>query len=245
MNELIKVEINESDEQIVNAKELWEFLGEPYGRFYDWINAMIEYDFAENIDFEAYTEKNVHANGREYERKNYHLKLSMAKEICMLARTEKGKMARKYFLEIEKAWNDPMMIMARANKIQQKQIEGFKNELMEMKPKAEFYDLVHDTVNTVDMGTVAKILNFRGVGRNKLFEILRGEGILQYDNSPYQVYENKGWFKLTLGTRLNSHGEELMTKKTVVYAKGMEEIAKLLKGLGYMRRDEGLQVPVS
>ena len=242
MNELIKVEINENDEQVVNAKELYDFLGFDKSQWSRWYKTNILDDelFIENID---YITLDIMSNGNRT--KNFIIKIELAKELCMLARTEKGKMARKYFLEIEKAWNNPTMVLARANKIQQKQIEGFKNELMEMKPKAEFYDLVHDTVNTVDMGTVAKILNFRGVGRNKLFEILRGEGILQYDNSPYQVYENKGWFKLTLGTRLNSHGEELMTKKTVVYAKGMEEIAKLLKSLGYMRRDEILQIPVS
>ena len=67
MNELIKVEINENDEQIVIARDLWKFLEEPYGRFDMWFNAMIEYGFVEYIDYIAYAEKTSHANGREYE----------------------------------------------------------------------------------------------------------------------------------------------------------------------------------
>lgn len=195
MNGLIKVEINENDEQIVNAKDLWEFLGEPYGRFDMWINAMIEYGFVENIDYVAYAEKTSYANGREYERKNYHLKLSMAKEICMLAKNEKGKIARKYFIDIESQWNDPVMVMARANKIQQKVINDYKAKLLEYKPALDLYNDLMESKDTLDMGKVAKILNFKNIGRNKLFEILRNEEILQMNNEPYQEYVNRGWFK--------------------------------------------------
>ena len=242
MNELIRVEINENDEQIVDAKELYEYLVFDRSQWSRWYKKNILDDelFVENSD---YITLDIMSNGNQT--KNFIMKIDMAKELCMLARTERGKMARKYFLEVEKAWNDPTMILARANKIQQKQIEEFKSNLLELKPKAEFYDDVHSTLNTIDMATVAKVLNFKGVGRNKLFEVLRGEGILQYDNSPYQIYENKGWFKLILGTRVNQCGEKLMTKKTVVYAKGMEEIAKILKNLGYIKRDEVMMRHVS
>lgn len=109
-------------------------------------------------------------------------------------------------------------------------------QIIEMQPKADFYDDVADSTNTCDMQTVAKTLNFKGVGRNNLFEILRDNKILQYDNIPYQKYVDRGWFRL-IETKYHDKktSEPRVSFKTVVFQKGVEKIANLLKELGYQK----------
>lgn len=100
MNELIKIE-ERNGEQLVSGRELHEFL-EVKTRFDIWFDRMVEYGFIENTDYIAYVQKSTHANNREYTQTDYGLKLSMAKEISMIQRNEKGKQARLYFIECEK-----------------------------------------------------------------------------------------------------------------------------------------------
>lgn len=109
-------------------------------------------------------------------------------------------------------------------------------QIIEMQPKADFYDDVADSTNTCDMQTVAKTLNFKGVGRNNLFEILRDNKILQYDNIPYQKYVDRGWFRL-IETKYHDKktSEPRVSFKTVVFQKGIEKISNLLKELGYQK----------
>ena len=169
--------------------------------------------------------------------------IAMAKEIAMVSNTEKGKEARIYFIKCEEAWNSPEMILARANQIQSRMIENYadkirilENKIEENKPKVEFYNDVIDSKNTCDMQTVAKILNFKGVGRNNLFEILRENKILQSNNQPYQKYVDNGWFRV-IETKFNDYktSEIKISFKTVVFQKGIEKISILLKDLGYTK----------
>ena len=97
MTELIKV-IEQNGEQLISAKELHEFL-EVKSKFADWIKNRIEkYGFEENQDFVTLS-KNLENGGREI---NYILKLDMAKELSMVENNDKGRQARKYFIECEK-----------------------------------------------------------------------------------------------------------------------------------------------
>ncbi len=101
----IKIEVNENQEPIVSGRELYEFLGVK-SKYMDWFNRMCEYGFDENIDFAMFNELSQKKEGsRMVERTiiNHALKLDMAKEIAMIQRSEKGKQARKYFLQIEKS----------------------------------------------------------------------------------------------------------------------------------------------
>lgn len=100
MNELIKIQVREN-QQLVSARELHEFLGVK-ARFNDWFPRMCEYEFQENRDFIALTQKRVTAQGNQITFSDYLITLSMAKEISMLQRNEKGKQARKYFIECER-----------------------------------------------------------------------------------------------------------------------------------------------
>lgn len=243
MNDLIKIEIKDN-QQLVSGRDLHSFL--EIGTRYDtWINRIIEkYNFIENKDFIVVAQKRASNEIKGYTEFDDHLMtIAMAKEISMVANTEKGKLARQYFIKCEEAWNSPEMILARANQIQAKMIENstkkiqlLETKIEEMQPKADFYDDVADSTNTCDMQTVAKTLNFKGVGRNTLFEILRDNKILQYDNIPYQKYVDRGWFRL-IETKYHDKktSEPRINFKTVVFQKGIEKISNLLKELGYQK----------
>lgn len=99
-----------------------------------------------------------------------------------------------------------------------------------MLPKAEFYDDVIDSDSLIDMKEVAKVLNFKNVGRNKLFEFLRNKSVLMRDNQPYQKYVDLGYFKVIELKWFNTQkSQHQITLKTMVYQKGLEFISKLLK----------------
>lgn len=166
---------------------------------------------------------------------DYDISMDMAKQICMIQRTPKGKEIRQYLIDLEKAWNTPEQIMARALTIAQQTIERrnivikmLEADTERMRPKEEFYDAVAGSKTAIEMAAVAKVLNFNGVGRNKLFEILRDERILQSDNIPYQKYIDNGWFR-TIEQKYSKDGETYINIKTLVYQKGVDGIRKILE----------------
>ena len=246
MGELIKIEVKDG-QQLVSGRELHEFL-EIGTEYMKWFSRMINYGFIENIDFIVIVKNDEDdtAFGGIRKSTDHLVTLNMAKEISMLQRNEKGKLARQYFIKCEEAWNSPEMILARANQIQSRMIEDYtkkievlENKIQEDKSKVEFYNDVTDSKHTCDMQTVAKVLNFKGVGRNTLFEILRNENILQPDNKPYQKFVDAGWFRL-IETKYNDEmsGELRIYFKTVVFQKGIEKISNILKGLGYLQLEK-------
>ncbi|MDR2005911.1 MAG: antA/AntB antirepressor family protein [Acidaminococcales bacterium] len=128
MQELIEVKINEKYEQIVSARALHKFL-ESGERFSKWFARMVGYGFKEDADFTGVLFGTAVGNGAHQEFQDYALKIDMAKQLCMLARSDKGKQARQYFLQVEKDWNSPEKVMARALFIAGGQIEKLKKEL--------------------------------------------------------------------------------------------------------------------
>ena len=118
--------------------------------------------------------------------------------------------------------------MARALQIAQKEIENYKKEIEYQKPKVEFYDQIIDSKDTIDIGSLAKTLNIRNIGRNKLFEILRERKILDSKNQPYQTYIDRGYFR-TIETSYIQGGDVKIHIKTVVFQKGVDYISKILK----------------
>ena len=120
-----------------------------------------------------------------------------------------------------------MMIMeSKVSEWRVRKIEELQNKLLEAIPKIEFYDTVADSKDTVDIGTVSKVLMLP-YGRNTLFSILRDKKILMSDNSPYQEYMNRGYFKI-IEEPYKRHGETFIGLKTVVYQKGLEYIKKVV-----------------
>ena len=186
MNELIKIEVR-NGQQLASGRELHKFL-EVGTRYNDWINRIIEkYNFIENKDFITITQKRVTAQGNETEFDDHLMTIAMAKEIAMVANTEKGKEARIYFIKCEEAWNSPEMILARANQIQShmiedytKKIELLENKVKEDKPKVLFADSVATSKTSILVGDLAKIIKQNGVdiGQKRLFTWLRNNGFL-------------------------------------------------------------------
>lgn len=127
-------------------------------------------------------------------------------------------------------------LMAKALQVANKVIERrdfaiklLEEQIKQDKPKVEFFDTVADSKTAVSMEETAKLIGIKGVGRNKLFEFLRNKGVLQRNNVPYQLYVDRGWFNVTEVSWMNKHGEPMVTTKTMVYQKGIDNISKMLK----------------
>lgn len=217
--ELLKVD----DNQTISARDLHEAIGSSE-RFANWFERQLQYGFQEGADYVGCKTFNTLAR---QELQDYKLSVDMAKEICMVQRSEKAREVRKYLIDLEKAWNTPEQIMARALKLADETIAN-KNKLIEqMKPKADFFDAVADSKTAISMNEVAKVLGIKGLGRNNLFEYLRQNKILDRFNVPYQRYVDNGWFRV-IEQRYTKGGEQMITTKTLVYQKGVDAIRKML-----------------
>ena len=226
MDEIIKVNYD-GQQPTVSARDLYEEIGSTE-RFSAWFERQLQYGFEEDIDYSNPKKVlRVQKEGnREVQREveDYDLTIGMAKEVCMIQKNQRARVIRKYLIALDEAWNTPEQVMARALEIARKTIEKMKNEnsvLLEdnqrMKPKEEFFDAVAGSKDAIEIGKVAKVLNYPGVGRNKLFEILREKGILMKDNIPYQKYIDNGCFRTIEQKYSTPNGETRINIKTLVY----------------------------
>lgn len=181
--QLIKIDYTK-DQPTVSARELHEGL-EISTRFNDWFSRMCEYGFEAEKDFYSKMSKTPEQIGRPST--DYEITVDMAKQICMIQRTDKGKEYRQYFIDLEKAWNTPEQVMARALRIANGEIEKLKadNQVLiadteRMKPKEIFADAVSASKTSILVGDLAKLLKQNGyeTGQKRLFEQLRQEGYL-------------------------------------------------------------------
>ena len=122
----------------------------------------------------------------------------------------------------------PEQIVANALIVAQNIISQKDRQIEEMKPKAEFFDTVADSKTAISMNEVAKVLNIKGYGRNKLFEYLRDNKVLDRWNVPYQKYVDNGWFRV-IEQHYQKNGEPIVTTKTLVYQKGVDGIRKMIE----------------
>lgn len=232
MNELIKVTYTESEQPTVSGRELHEAL-EIETPYRIWFPRMCEYGFTEDEDYTPY--KFVHPQNKQ-EATDHQLTIPMAKEICMIQRSEKGKQFRQYFIEIENRWNTPEAVMARALQMANRQIEEIKhyNKTLEAKveqdrPKVIFAEAVSASKTSILVGELAKLLKQNGVeiGQNRLFEWLRKNGYLisrkgsDY-NMPMQRYMEMGLFEIKESIAVNADGSTKTNKTTKVTGKGQE-----------------------
>ena len=222
MNELITVNY---DTQTVSARDLHEALGIEK-RFSAWFETNSQ-GFIEGEDFTGVLSGTVVNNGAQITLQDYNLSVDMAKHICLMSRTEKGKECRQYLIDLEKAWNTPEQIMARALRVAEQTIAGLNTKMLEMKPKADFFDAVADSKSAIQMADVSKVLAIPGYGRNNLFEFLREEKVLDRYNIPYQKYVDNGWFRV-IEQKYMKNGEVNVSTKTLVYQKGVDGIRKLI-----------------
>jgi len=225
MNNLIAFK----DENIeIDGRELHEFL-EVGTQYTKWFSRMCEYGFDENIDYAAISQKRLTAQGNETEYINHKITLDMAKEICMIQRSEKGKKARRYFLQVEKDWNSPEKIMARSLLIAHKTIENQGKLLEEQAPKVLFADAVSTSKATILVGEMAKILKQNGIdtGEKRLFTWLRDNGyLIKRKGSDYNMPTQRSMelklFEVKESTHTHSDGHISVNKTTKVTGKGQQ-----------------------
>lgn len=230
-NEIIKIS-QQNGEQVVSARELHGFL-ESKQEFATWIQSRIKrYGFIEGIDFTSFDKVIKRENGGST-RKEYALTTNMAKEIAMVEGSDKGKEARQYFIQCEKAAlaihsrilsRKELLLM---NLEAEEKLEQVNAQLALQQPKVVFADAVSTSKTCVLVGELAKILKQNGVdmGQNRLFEWLRCNGYLisrigtDY-NMPTQKSMDLGLFEIKETSIAHAAGHTTISKTPKVTGKG-------------------------
>lgn len=242
MNELIKVNYD-SERPTVLGRDLHEAL-EIKTAYKDWFPRMCEYGFEENVDFKSLKIERVQIEGsREVKREvtDHQLTIEMAKEICMIQRSEKGKQVRQYFINLEKAWNTPEMIMSRALRMADSRIKEQEKALSEAhkqievdKPKVLFADAVSASHTSILVGDLAKILKQNGVemGARRLFDWMREKGFLIKQrgasyNMPTQRAMEMGLFEIKETVIAHADGHTSISKTPKITGKGQQYFVNL------------------
>lgn len=242
MDILVKIEVNENLEPVVSGRELHKQL-EVQSNYTTWFDRMKDYGFTENADY-VVCFPNLESEGRGGQNKVDHLiKLDMAKEICMIQRTERGKQARQYFIQVEKDYNSPEKIMARALRIAEQELSNLKitvteqaKRIEESRPKVLFAESVSASDTSILIGDLAKLLKQNGydTGQKRLFEELRQRGFLMKagssKNLPTQKAMELGLFEVKESTINNPDGSVRVTKTTKVTGKGQVYFVNLFLG---------------
>jgi anti-repressor protein len=233
MNELIGVSYD-NDRPTVLGRDLHEKLGieTPYRL---WFPRMCEYGFTEGVDYTPYIF--VHPQNKQ-QTTDHQLTLDMAKQICMIQRSDLGRQYREYFLEIERKWNDPVTSMARSLVYANRQLasvtgqlEAANRQIEADRPKVVFADAVSASEGSILVREMAKILNQNGVkevgGEKRLYAWLREHGYLTKSNQPMQRYMERGLFEVTEGVYQKPDGCPFVSLTTRITGKGQQYFINL------------------
>jgi len=228
MNEVITVTLNDKHEPVVSGRQLHEALGVKT-RYNDWFNRMTEYGFIENQDYLAITQKRVTAQGNSTNQVDHVIKLDMAKEIAMIQRTERGKQVRQYFIQVEKDFNSPEKIMARALLMADQKVHKLEAKIEADRPKVLFAEAVSASHTSILVGELAKLLKQNGVdiGATRLFSWLRTHGYLIKRNGrdwnmPTQKSVEMGLIRVKETSITHADGHITVSKTPLVTGKGQQ-----------------------
>lgn len=199
MNELIKISYENAERPTVSGRELHDAL-EVETPYHKWFPRMCEYGFSELEDF--WTKMSESTGGRPST--DHQLTIPMAKEICMLQRSEKGKQFRQYFIRVEEAWNSPEMIMKRALEIANEKVKALQVSVSQltvdkqiMQPKADYFDELVDRNLLTGIRETAKELK---VKQNTFVNFLLDKKYLYRDKKgklmPYAKPMENGLFEV-------------------------------------------------
>lgn len=238
MNELITVNYD-NEQPTVSARELHDFL-EVGADFRHWFPRMCEYGFEEGRDFNPVKFDRVQYEGNREVRRTVDdaaITIDMAKELCMLQRNDKGKQARQYFLQLERDWNSPEKVMARALQIAHKRIHTLSEKIEQDAPKVLFADSVAASHTSILIFDLAKIVKQNGVdmGGKRLFAWMRDNGYLvrrqgtDY-NMPTQRSMELGLFEVKETSVTHSDGHISVNKTPKVTGKGQQYFINRLLG---------------
>ncbi len=249
MNELLNINYD-SERPTVLGRDLHKALGVKTA-YKDWFPRMCEYGFAEGKDFCSFLSEST--GGRQST--NHQLTIDMAKQLCMIQRTEIGRKFREYFIEVEEAWNSPEAVMARALRIANKELEKVKREtaaleelnaaqaqqIAELQPKVSYYDVV---LNCKDALSVSVIAKDYGWSAKKMNQYLHEHGV-QYKQGGtwllYQRYAEQGYTSTRTNTHLGKDGDVHTSVHTYWTQKGRLFIYDLLKEHGVLPLVEQMQ----
>ena len=241
-NQLIPLKQDNNGRIVVDGRELHDFLLVQKD-FSDWIKNQIESVGAiENVDFIRFPFKREGNNATLI---GYDLTVELAKEICMVAGVapranketkELSKKARQYFIQVEKYWNSPEMVMKRALEFANKQVGELETKVFALEeekklnaPKVIFADAVSTSKTSILIGELAKILKQNGIetGQRRLFEWLRINKYLisrkgtDY-NMPTQKSMELGLFEIKETSIAHADGHTSISKAPKVTGKGQQ-----------------------
>ena len=227
MNELINVTLNDNQEPVVSARHLHWALGVKT-EYRKWFGRMAEYGFEENQDFSRVTQKCPTPGGLQTTT-DHIIKLDMAKEIAMIQRTERGKQVRQYFIQVEKDFNSPEKIMARALLMADQKVHKLEAQIEADRPKVLFADAVSASHTSILVGDLAKLISQNGfkIGANRLFSWLRDNGYLIKKrgaswNMPTQKSMELGLFEIKETNIQHADGHISINKTSKVTGKGQQ-----------------------
>jgi len=236
MNELLKINYD-NERPTVSGRELHNFL-EATERFSSWFERMAQYGFIDGIDFIGCKVFNTQAR---QELQDYELTIECAKEISMLQRNEKGKKARTYFIDLEKEWNSPEKVMARALRIANSTIENLKlttkqqeQIIGELQPKASYYDLILQCKDLISTTLIAKDYGMSANAMNKLLHELGVQYNLSGTWLLYQKHAAKGYTQSKTQNYVKTDGSQGSKLHTYWTQKGRLFIYQLLKENGIL-----------
>lgn len=258
MNEMIKIDFS-GEQMKVSGRELHSVLEveTPYSKWFQRVCTQTIIDehgnkttvvvFHDGQDYETLVGQKCPTNNPKNPWTtvtDHSLSMDMVKEICMMSRTEKGKRIREYFIQVEKDWNSPDKLMARALKMADATIAKLNATIEEQKPKVEFADALLVCENCIYIEELAKLLCQIGMrtGRNRLFEEMAADGFLcvrnGVKNMPTQRCIEAGWLVIEK-TTFEKGGVRQLGYTTKVTPKGIQYF------IGYYKRKHGLEPVLS
>lgn len=224
MNQLITIELKD-DNAVVSARQLHKTL-EVKTRFSQWVEQNFKM-FQEGEDFTSVVGTTVVNNGAVREIQDYAVTLRMAEHLAMMSKTPKGYEVREYFIQVEKDFNSPEKIMARALRIADNKIHKLEAQMEADKPKVLFANAVSASQTSILIGDFAKLLRQNGlnIGQNRLFIWLRENGFLinrkgDSWNMPTQRSMDRGLFEIKERTHHEPNGTIRISKTTKITGKG-------------------------
>lgn len=244
MNDLLKVNYD-TDQPTVSARELHEKLNIGT-KFTTWFERMKDYGFSEGNEFFPKLGETSEQGGRP--QTDFQISVDMAKQICMIQRSPEGKMIRQYFIDLEKAWNTPEQIMARALKMANKSIDSLKERcaflgghiveqqkvISELQPKANYVDTILQSKSLVLTTQIAKDYEMSARKFNRILSELKiqykvgGQWVL------YSKYQSNGYVHSRTIDITRSNGMPDIKMQTEWTQKGRLFLYDELKKVGYV-----------
>ncbi len=242
MDELIRINYD-SERPTVNGRDLHDAL-QVKTAYKDWFPRMCEYGFSEGTDFCSFLSES--SGGRPAV--NHQLTIDMAKQLCMIQRTDIGRKFRQYFIQVEEAWNSPEAVMARALQFANQQLALLRHQnmeltdtiavqnqqILEMKPKVSYYDVVLNCKDLISTSAIAKDYGKSAIWMNRY---LHEKGV-QFKQGDiwllYQKYAQKGYTSTKTHSYPGTDGETHTKVHTYWTQKGRLFIYELMKSDGMM-----------